>query len=373
VRAVTSPPSPGQAKAYNRIKLSIGVTSSVLTFLLMVILVVSGFTRDLSVWASSVSAHRYAALLLFTFALGIFQAGISLPLGFVSGYIVEHRFHLSNQSFWRWAWQRAKGLLVSLPIAAGIVILLFASLETCGTFWWLPLSIALTLLSVVFARLAPVLIMPLFYRFTPITEGSLRDRILRLCETAGLRIEGIFTFNLSKNTRKANAGFTGLGRAKRIILGDTLMRDFTEDEIETVFAHELGHYRYHHLGIGIAVGTLSTVVGLFVTAQLHAWSLRALGFTSLTDLAALPLLAIWLSLFGLVTAPLGNILSRRHERQADRFAVEETGKATAFTSALRKLAETNLADPEPHPLVEFLFYSHPAIGRRVRAVESMGG
>ncbi len=370
---MTSPPSPGQAKAYNRIKLTIGITSSVLTFLLMVVLVVSGYSRDLAVWACSVCADRYPALLLFTIALGTVQAGISLPLAFVSGYIVEHRFHLSNQSVWRWAWEQMKGLFVTLPFAAAIVVLLFYSLDAYGILWWLPVSIALALLSVILARLAPVLIMPLFYTFTPVAEGSMRDRILRLCESAGLTIEGIFTFNLSKNTRKANAGFAGLGKAKRIILGDTLVREFTEDEIETVFAHELGHYRYRHITTGIVVGTLSTFAGLFVAAQFHAWSLARLGFISLTDLGALPLLAVWLSLFGLFTAPLGNLLSRRHERQADAYAVEKTGKAAAFSSALRKLAETNLADPEPHPLVEFLFYSHPSIGRRIRAVESMGG
>lgn len=370
---MTSPPSPGQAKAYNRVKLTIGVTSSVLTFFLMVLLVTSGYSRDLAVWASSVFADRYPALLLFTLALGTVQSGISLPFAFVSGYIVEHRFRLSNQSVWHWGWEQMKGLFVTLPFAVGIIVLLYYSLDAYGTLWWLPVSVALTLLSVILARLAPVLIMPMFYTFTPVAEGSMRDRILRLCESAGLTIEGIFTFNLSKNTRKANAGFTGLGKSKRIILGDTLIREFTEDEIETVFAHELGHYRYRHITIGILVGTLSTFIGLFITAQLHAWSLVRLGFSSLTDLGALPLLAIWLSLFGLCTAPLGNFLSRRHERQADAYAVERTGNAAAFSSALRKLAETNLADPEPHPLVEFLLYSHPSIGRRIRAVESMGG
>jgi len=370
---VTSPPSPGQAKAYNRIKLIIGITSSVLTFFLMVALVASGSSRHLAVWASSVSANRYLALLLFVVALGALQTVVTLPLGFVSGYIIEHRFHLSNQSAPRWAWEQFKGVLVTLPLATGIAVLLFYSLDTYGTLWWLPVGIVLTLLSVVLARLAPVLIMPLFYTFTPITEGSLRDRILRLCENTGLTINGIFAFNLSKNTRKANAGFTGLGKAKRIILGDTLLRDFTEEEIETVFAHELGHYRHRHITVGIVVGTVSTFTGLYIAAQLHAWSLVRIGFASLTDLGALPLLAVWLSLFGLLTLPLGNLLSRRHERQADAYAVEKTGKAAAFASALRKLAETNLADPEPHPLVELLFYSHPSIGRRIRAVESMGG
>jgi len=234
-------------------------------------------------------------------------------------------------------------------------------------------GIAVTLLTVVLARLAPVLIMPLFYRFTPIGEGSLKERILRLCVDAGVRIDGIFSFNLSKNTRKANAAFTGIGRSRRIILGDTLVRDFSEEEIETVFAHELGHYRFGHIRKGIAAGTLLTFTGLFAASLLYAWSLTLFGYASPADLGALPMLAVWLSLFGLVTSPLGNLLSRRHEREADRYAVASTGKREAFVSALRKLGAMNLADPDPHPLVEFLFYSHPPITKRIRAVEAGPG
>ncbi|HXF99175.1 MAG TPA: M48 family metalloprotease, partial [Bacteroidota bacterium] len=166
---------------------------------------------------------------------------------------------------------------------------------------------------------------------------------------------------------------TGIGKAKRIIIGDTLLKNFTEDEIETVFAHELGHYKHKHILIGIAVGVISTYAGLFITAHLYAVSLSWFGFSSITELAALPLLGLWLSIFGLVTSPLGNMLSRKHERDADRYAVRTTGKKAAFVSALRKLAETNLADPQPHPIVEFLFYSHPAIARRIAMVESYNG
>jgi STE24 endopeptidase len=221
----------------------------------------------------------------------------------------------------------------------------------------------------VLVRIAPVLIMPLFYRFTPLVDGTLKERILRLCESAGVRVEGIFSFNLSKNTRKANAAFTGIGRSRRIILGDTLVRNFSEEEIETVFAHELGHYRFGHIRAGIVTGTLSTFAGLYIASRLYEWSAAALHFPSMTDLAALPLLAIWLSLFGLLTSPLGNMISRHHERQADAYAVHTTGKRDAFVAALRKLSDMNLADPAPHPLVEFLFYSHPPIAKRIRALE----
>ncbi len=366
-----SPPHPDSIKQYNRSKLITGVTASVVSFVLLLLLVLLGVTRSIERWAYAITAHPYGALLLFTAAIGIVQAVVTLPLSWYSGYVLEHRFHLSNQSPLRWVWERVKGLLISLPLGAAILLVLYYCMERYGNSWWLPVAIVLTVVSVLLARLAPVLILPLFYKLSPLSEGTLKERILRLSARAGLHVTGLYSFNLSKNTKKANAAFTGLGKSRRILLGDTLLNEFDEEEIETVFAHELGHYRHKHLIIGILVSVIMTFVGLFITSQLYAWSIGLLGFDAITRLAALPLLVLWLSLFGLVTTPLSNALSRRHERQADRYAVEITGNGGAFISALRKLAATNLADPAPHPLVEMLFYSHPPIGKRIALLESL--
>ncbi len=362
---------PHKAKTYNRIKLVTGFSAWVLSFGLLLWLVSSNLSRELKGWANSVTSNEYIALIIFVFGVGLVRTLLTLPVGFYSGYHIEHRYGLSNQSLGRWAWERLKGSLVSLPLIVIVLLLLYYCLNTYGGLWWLPVSIALTLISVVLARVAPILIMPLFYKFTPVEDGSLKDRLVNHCTDAGLRIEGVFSFNLSKNTKKANAGFTGIGKSKRIVLGDTLVQHFSEEEIETVFAHEVGHYKHRHLVIGIATGVLSTFIGLGVTAQLYEWSIAVLGFSGITDLAALPLLALWLSVYGLVTTPIGNIISRKHERQADAFAVKKTDNKKAFISALKKLAALNLADAEPHPLIEFLFYSHPSIAKRIRTVESI--
>lgn len=369
---MSSPQTPSRAKTYNRVKFSIGVVSALLSLILMLALVLSGLSRAIADWSLSISPHRTVALLLFAAVVSLMQSALTLPLGFLSGYAIEHRYGLSNQSLARWTREQVKGLLIVLPLAVLVVILLYACLTTYGPWWWLPVGAALTLLSVVIARIAPVIIFPLFYTFRPVGPGTLRDRILRLCSAAGLTVEGIYTFDLSKNTRKANAAFAGIGRSRRIILGDTLVKEFSEDEIETVFAHELGHYHHHHIRTGILVGTLSTFLGLAVTARLYEWSSALLGFPSLTDLGALPLLALWLSLFAAVTSPLGNMLSRRNERQADAYAVRMTGNPGAFVGALRKLASQNLTDPDPHPIIEFLFHSHPSITRRITLVEAAG-
>jgi STE24 endopeptidase len=343
-----SPQTPGKAKTYN------------------------GATMDLSNWAYVWTSNNYLALLLFSFALGLIQSTVTLPLGFYSGYYIEHRYNLSNQSIGGWAWEHLKGVLVSLPIVVGVLLFLYYCLTTYGPLWWIPVSIGLTFLSVVLARIAPVIILPLFYKLTPLEDATLKERILNLCASTGIKIEGIFSFNLSKNTKKANAAFTGIGKAKRIILGDTLIKEFSEDEIETVFAHELGHYKHHHIRIGIIISIISTFLGLYITSRCYSWSVNVLGFSSITDLAALPSLALWLSIFGLVSSPLGNMISRRHERQADTYAIQKTRRKEAFISALRKLASMNLADPEPHPLVEFLFYSHPSIAKRIRMIDAIG-
>jgi STE24 endopeptidase len=265
-------------------------------------------------------------------------------------------------------WEGLKGFLVSIPISVPLLLALFFCLKSFGSMWWLPVGSVLFFLSVVLARLAPVLIFPLFYTFKPLPDGELKSTILRLCQSVGMSVEGVYVFDMSKNTKKANAAFTGIGKSKRILLGDTLVANFRDDEIETVFAHELGHYKLRHLWTMLAVGTVSSFLGLYLTAKAYELSLPWFGFASLDQLAALPLLALWLGVYSLLASPLSNAISRSHERAADRYAITLTNNGEAFANALHKLARINLADVSPHPVIEFLFHSHPSIEKRVRAL-----
>jgi STE24 endopeptidase len=368
--AVTFEGTPAEAKTYARLKLATGVAASVVLFLFLLAVTASGWSSDLERWARSAHPHPYVALAIFAGSLWAAQSLLLAPFTFFAGFVLEHRFGLSTRSFAGWVLDRAKGLALTIPIAGALGIAAYACLETFGSLWWLPVAALLTAASVGMAWLAPVVIFPLFHRFTPLTDGALRQRIMELCDRARLRFDGIFSFDMSKTTRKANAAFAGLGPSRRIILGDTLLRDFTDDEIEAVVAHELGHYARRHIRTGLLIGAVSSFAGLFAASRLYAASLPWFGLASTTQFAALPVLALWLALFGLVTTPLGNMLSRRHERQADAYAVRLTGRPDAFLSALRKLGRTNLADPSPHPVVEFLFYSHPSLSRRLRTVEA---
>ncbi|MBI4427497.1 MAG: M48 family metallopeptidase [Ignavibacteriales bacterium] len=358
-----------QAKRYSRIKISVRVAGTFLFFAVSFLVLLLGISSWLGGIATQVSNNPYVALLVFAALFGLGEIILGLPLSFFSGFYLEHRFKLSNQTFWKWAWEGMKGIFVGIPLTVPLLLTFYFCLRNFAEYWWLPVGTILFFFSVVLARIAPILIFPLFYKFKPVEDASLKSRILHLCAKVGVNVEGIFVFDMSKNTKKANAAFTGIGKSKRIILGDTLVANFTDDEIESVFAHELGHYKLKHLWTMIAVGTVSTFLGLYVTANLYAASLPWFAFSAVDELAALPLLTMWLGLYSLVTSPLSNMLSRAHERSADLYALRTTGNKDSFINAMRKLAKINLADTSPHPLIEFLFHSHPSIEKRIHAAE----
>lgn len=363
--------SPAVRKLYNRLKLSVGIVRTLFIPIVSVGIVATGVSTLLEQVIRGYLINDYLVFLVFSLILGAAQGLLGLPLSFYSGFSLEHRFGLSNQTLPRWAWEGVKGILVGIPLMTPILLAFFYCLRTFGADWWLPVGMVLFCFSIVLARIAPVMIFPLFYKFTPVLESNLKERILSLCEKAGMQVSGVFLFNLSKNTRKANAAFAGIGRSKRVILGDTLVGNFSEDEVETVLAHELGHYVLNHIWIGMAAGAVSTFAGLYLTARVYDSLLPVFGYTEIASVAALPLLGVLLGIYSFATSPLGNMLSRSHERAADQYAIRLTGKKEAFISALKRLAKTNLADESPNSLVEFLFYSHPSIQKRVQAVERM--
>lgn len=361
-----------QAKQYHRSKIWLSLASTALFFAVTLVVVLTGLSVSVEDSVRQFTTNDYVALLLFAALLGLMETVVAFPLKYYSGFHLEHRFRLSNQTFGQWLWEGLKGALVGMVIGSPILLAFYYCLKVAGELWWLPVGGVLFVVSVVLARLAPTFIFPLFYKFKPLEDGGMKRRILVLCERVGMAVEGVFVFNLSKNTKKANAAFTGIGKSKRVILGDTLVANFTDEEVETIFAHELGHFKLKHIWVMMIVGTVSTFLGLFLTAQLYHMSLVWFGFTSIDQLAALPLLSLWLGLYSLVTTPISNAMSRAHERQADRYAVELTSNAQAFTNALLKLAKVNLADPSPHPVIEFMFHSHPSIEKRVRFVQEVG-
>lgn len=355
-------------KKYNKLKLTLGIIETLFSFILIILSIQSGLNKQLEELIRSYLINDYLVFLSFIFFMAFGSAVLLSPLSFYSGFYLEHKFNLSNQTFVKWAWESSKAVLVSSVIAVPILILFYYSILHFGTNWWLPFAVILFLFSVILARVVPVFILPLFYKLIPIENESLKIRITKLASEAGIKVENIFKFDMSKNTKKANAAFTGIGKSKRILLGDTLLDNFSEDEIETVIAHEIGHYKKKHIIKNILYGTASSFVTLYIASILYSNSIAWFSLKSIEQIAALPLLALWLMIIGLVQTPLGNILSRKFEYEADQYSIQAAQKSSVFIAALEKLNQQNLGDPEPHPFVEWYFYSHPSITNRISAI-----
>lgn len=356
------------SKKYNNTKLVIGIGKGILTFLLLFLFVSFGLSEKLVNQISTYSQNEYLILIIYTVTAAILFSIIFFPLNFYSSYILEHKYELSNQKISGWLVEGAKGILISSLIGIPLLILFYYLLITFENLWWLPFAITLFLVSVVLARIIPVFILPLFYKIIPYENNSLKERISKLSEDAGIKLENIYTFNMSKNTKKANAAFTGIGKSKRIILGDTLIENYSDEEVESVIAHELGHYKHKHITKNIIQGTINSFLTLFLIAYLYQISIGWFGFESITEIAALPLLTLWGMLIGLIQTPLSSFISRKYEYEADRYAVTVTGTSENLISSLNKLTDQNLGDKNPHPFVEWYFYSHPSVEKRVNAM-----
>lgn len=311
----------------------------------------------------------YLAFLFFLALIGASASLIGFPLAFYGSYLLEHRFGLSNQSVFAWLIERVKSLVVSLSLGIPVALVFYYLLRTTGAWWWLFFSLFTFLFAVLLARLSPVLIYPLFYKFRPLGNEEIIQRINALLSDQHVSVRGIYTFNMSRDTKKANAGFTGIGKSRRIILSDTLIDHFTPDEIRVVFAHELGHYMRRHIVKGILISGILMFTSFYLCGLVYDGTLSRFGFIHVYDIAATPLLFFYLGVLSLLLMPATNALSRRFEREADRCALEFTGDRDSFISSMEKLAETNLADMNPPRLVEFLFYSHPSLDKRIAAAD----
>jgi len=358
------------SKRYNNIKLAAGISEGILTFILILAFVWGGLSLRLENLISGAYSNNYLVFILFVLVSGFALGMLFFPLNYYKDFYLEHKYNLSNQTFWKWILEDLKALGVSLVIGIPLLLAFYYVMNRFGNLWWLPFAILLFVVSVILARIVPVFILPLFYKVTPIENEELKNRITKLAEDAGIKVQNVYKFDMSKNTKKANAAFTGIGKSKRILLGDTLLEKYSDDEIETVIAHELGHYKRKHIIKNIIIGTVSSFLTLFLISYFYQLSLKWFGFAEITKIAALPLLSLWMMVIGLIQTPLSNLLSRKFEYEADEYAITSTGKADAFKATLEKLTEQNLGDKEPHPFVEWYFYSHPSIKNRLSAIDN---
>jgi len=328
----------------------------------------SGDSQALAHWWSLRAAAAPLKILGYLAVFGIAYYLVMLPTHFYGSFLVEHRFQLSHLTLGGWLIRELKHLAVSAGLGVMLLESLYALLRHAPAQWPLLATIGWVGFSVVLARVFPTVLLPLFYRTVPLQDDALANRLLALCRRAGLNALGVFRFDLGAETRKANAALAGLGRTRRILLSDTLLKEFSPDEIEGVLAHELGHHRYRHITKLLALSAIGSWVAFSLTDAASGWWVGRLGLKGLSDIAGFPILSLWLSALGLLSLPLQNGLSRHFEWQSDRFAVAMSQPA-AFADALRRLAQLNLADPKPPRWVVWWWYDHPPITERIQAAQ----
>ncbi len=358
-----------EARRYNRIRRWLGIADFVIGFVFLGVLLVTRWSDGLRDLAYRWGFQSYViSLFIYLFLLLAISKMLGIGLDYY-GFRLERRFKLSNQKFGGWAWDEIKGFLVGLVLGGIVVELLYFTIRQWPQHWWL-LAWALFMgLFVLLAQLAPVVLFPIFYKFEPLENEDLRRRLVVLSEHAGTRVRGVYRWKLSEKSKKANAALTGLGNTRRIILADTLLDNYTPEEIEAVLAHELGHHVHRHILKSIFVQAAITLFGFWAANWTLHYAVDQHMFEELSDFANLPLLALVSVVLSFVLMPALNAYSRFNERQADRYAFESTASIEPFISSMNKLAEQNLAERTPSKWVEWFFHSHPSISRRLAAAE----
>lgn len=362
---------------YNRLKRQAGVTSALASAALLLLLTLSGGSLLLRTLADRAGAVAGGSALQFPLTVSVFvvlltliNEVVSLPIAYQGGFVLERRYGLSSQSAGSWLLDQAKSLALAVVLGSVAACILYGLIARFPTMWWLPAGVVFALLIIGLANIAPLLLLPLFYSIKPLARPSLRERLVTLGERAGARVLDAYEWGLAEKTTKANAALTGIGTSRRILVSDTMLAQYSDEEIEVVLAHELGHHVHGDIWKGIAFEALLILAGFFAASIALRTAVPLLGLRGPDDLAGLPLLLLAAGAVSLVSIPAAHAMSRAHERRADHFALSLTKNPPAFISAMKRLAQQNMAEDEPSTLVRWLFYSHPPIRERIAAAQA---
>jgi STE24 endopeptidase len=309
-------------------------------------------------------------VVVFTILVIVILQVIEFPFAFYQGHLLEHRYGLSTQSAGRWLSDHIKGIVLGMVFAIAGASIVFLALRQWPDQWWWISAAVFALAMIGLAQLAPVVLLPIFYKFKPLDRPALVERLMALATRARTDIVGVFEWVLSDHTRKANAALAGMGKTRRILLSDTLLADYSEYEIEVILAHELAHHVHRDLWRGIAVQAAALFGGFFLANVLLRALADRLELRGLSDPAALPAMLLIAGAWSLLLMPIVNAVSRAQERAADRYALTTTRNVDAFVTAMKRLSQQNLAEEYPSPLVRWLFYSHPPIRERIDAARA---
>lgn len=359
-----------RSQAYTRTKTRFGLITSAFDLALLLVFWFAGGFEALDTLVRGWAFGPVITGLLYIGILALAKGLLSLPFSIYSTFVIEERFGFNQTTPRTFVLDLLKGTALSIVLGGPLVAAILWFFGETGPYAWVYAWVAVTAFVLVIQYIAPRFIMPLFNKFEPLGEGELRDKLLAYVEAVRFPVAGIFLMDGSKRSSKSNAFFTGLGSNRRIVLFDTLVERHTPDELLTVVAHEIGHYKRHHIPQRIAISILHTgVLFLLLSIFLQVEGLYAAFYVDHMSVYA------GLLFFGLLYTPVElllsipmQMLSRKHEFEADRFAVTTTGKPHIFIRALKELAGNNLSNLTPHPFYVFLNYSHPPLQDRIEAV-----
>jgi STE24 endopeptidase len=363
-----------EARAYNRAKHRLEMADLVVGFGFLIVLLATGWTNSLRDFSLRMGRDYYAVSLFFyVLLLSVISKVLGIGLDFYA-FRLEHRFNLSNQKLSSWIKDQFKAWALGLGLGAVLAEIVYGLMRTSRgegwNQWWIFAWLIFIALFVFLAQIAPVALFPLFYKFSPLQNEELKERLVRLGERAGTRVRGVYEWKLSEKSRKANAALTGLGATRRIILADTLLENYSNDEIEAVLAHELGHHVHGHTLKIILVEIGVALLGFWAANQVLQYAIYEQHlFQHLTDFANMPLLVLVFSALSLVLMPARNAYSRFTERQADLYCWKSVPSIGPYVTAMEKLDKQNLSESHPSRLVEILFHSHPPISKRIAAAQ----
>jgi STE24 endopeptidase len=306
---------------------------------------------------------------LYTLLLILLSELVSLPVAFYSGYVLERHYGMSHETLRRWSADRLKAFVLGAALGVAGAEIVYASIRLSTRWWWALSALVFVAAAALLARVTPTLLLPLFFRFNPLARESLRDRLIALSGRAGLPVLGVYEWGLGAKTRRANAALVGAGGTRRILLSDTLLANYTDDEIEVILAHELGHHVHRDILKGLAAESALLFLAFYTGAQAIEGLWAPLGLTGISDVGGLPVLLLAGGMVSVAATPFVNAFSRANERRADRYALALTNRPRSFVSAMKRLAAQNMAEERPSAATRLLFHTHPPIEERIDAAE----
>lgn len=347
-----------KASNYNRVSLNISIASRFLSWSIMSGIIIVFFKYFKSTRINILLAFSFIVLFYLLIQL------ILLPLAYYRGYIIEHRFGLSNQTLAMWFSDYLKENGISILISSLGMTGIYALMVYIPKYWWIISSAVLAIFIVVITYLYPILIDPLFYKFEKLKDTNFQEQIINIAGKAGIEVKEVLVADASRKTNKANAYFTGIGGSKRIVVFDNLINNFSRKETLNVIAHEIGHWYNWHIFKSIIIGIISGTAGLFLINAVFTYS------NMVGDFKSILVIILLISIISFLSLPLQNAVSRTFERQADNFTMQATENPDAQIQLMLKLAESNLSNVSPHWYIKYFLYSHPPIMERIEAAKN---